>query len=179
MPTSMSNGCLILCRTLTSRRFINFTREDLEKRRTKYEEAMRALQPQHKQLSKAQIDAFFERLIVDSEARGSKRCVHHLITKKDTSARPIAEFLVIIESLWSRFAPPQYVAFLLHTSDIKLLAHVGQLLASLKHHTSAHSDLLLFALLQTCRYLVPCAAFAYVIPCAVPDTSLMLPVCTS
>ena len=61
------------CRTLTSRRFINFTREDLEKRRVKYEEAMRALQPQHKQLSKAQIDAFFERLIVDSESRGRKR----------------------------------------------------------------------------------------------------------
>ncbi|KAK9868654.1 hypothetical protein WJX84_003868 [Apatococcus fuscideae] len=68
-----SKKCIAMQRTLTSRRFINFTREDLEKRRVKYEEAMRALQPQHKQLSKAQIDAFFERLIVDSESRGRKR----------------------------------------------------------------------------------------------------------
>jgi len=52
---------------------LEFTREDLRKREEKHEQAMKALEPHRKQLSKQDADKFFDRLMDDNEKRKKNR----------------------------------------------------------------------------------------------------------
>ena len=63
----------LLHRAINSQRFLEFTREDLRKREEKHEQAMKALEPHRKQLSKQDADKFFDRLMDDTEKRKKNR----------------------------------------------------------------------------------------------------------
>ena len=58
---------------MNSQRFIDFTREDLQRREEKHERALKALEPQRKLLSKEDADKFFDRLINDAAKRNQSR----------------------------------------------------------------------------------------------------------
>lgn len=60
-------------RAINSQRFLEFTKEDLRKREEKHEQAIKALQPQRKQLSRQDADKFFDRLMNDTEKRKQNR----------------------------------------------------------------------------------------------------------
>lgn len=62
-----------MCRAINSQRFLEFTREDMRKREEKHEQAMKALEPHHKMLSKGDADKFFDRLMDDTEKRKKSR----------------------------------------------------------------------------------------------------------
>lgn len=70
---SEMSSCVCVCRAINSQRFIEFTREDLQKREEKHERALKALEPQRKLLSKEDADKFFDRLINDGEKRKQNR----------------------------------------------------------------------------------------------------------
>ncbi len=56
-------------RLINTQRFIQFTRDDLQRRQKKYEDALAALEPKRKQLSREDADKFFERLMEDTMRR--------------------------------------------------------------------------------------------------------------
>ena len=60
-------------RAINSQRFLEFTKEDLKKREEKHEQAMKALEPHRKLLSKQDADKFFDRLMNDTEKRKTNR----------------------------------------------------------------------------------------------------------
>ena len=59
----------VWCRLINTQRFIEFTRDDLQRRQKKYEDALAALEPKRKQLSPEDADKFFERLMEDTMRR--------------------------------------------------------------------------------------------------------------
>ena len=60
-------------RAINSQRFLEFTREDLRKREEKHQQALKALEPHRKQLTKQDADKFFDRLMDDTEKRKKNR----------------------------------------------------------------------------------------------------------
>ncbi|KAL0033067.1 hypothetical protein WJX79_000895 [Trebouxia sp. C0005] len=84
--------CVAMYRAINSQRFLEFTREDLRKREEKHEQAMKALEPHRKQLSKQDADKFFDRLMDDTEKRKKNRA--DMIKKaREAEERKIADFL--------------------------------------------------------------------------------------
>jgi hypothetical protein len=61
-------------RTLRSQQFVRFTELDKRRREEKAAAALLALQPKPKQISTAEADAFYTRLLADGERRTRNRC---------------------------------------------------------------------------------------------------------
>ena len=78
----------IAYRPINSQRFLEFTKQDLRKREEKHEQAIKALQPHHKQLSKQAADKFFDRLMDDTEKRNKNRCGRCLQVSHDFYMMP-------------------------------------------------------------------------------------------
>lgn len=70
----MCRDALHVCfRTLRSQQFVRSTELDKRKREEKAQAALQALEPKHKHLSAAEADAFFNRLLEESERRARNR----------------------------------------------------------------------------------------------------------
>ncbi|DBA72740.1 TPA: hypothetical protein ACH3X2_010134 [Trebouxia sp. C0005] len=97
--------CVAMYRAINSQRFLEFTREDLRKREEKHEQAMKALEPHRKQLSKQDADKFFDRLMDDTEKRKKNRA--DMIKKaREAEERKIADFLATQKHLSQKHRQP-------------------------------------------------------------------------
>ncbi|KAL0054463.1 hypothetical protein WJX82_009210 [Trebouxia sp. C0006] len=97
--------CVAMYRAINSQRFLEFTREDLRKREEKHEQAMKALEPHRKQLSKQDADKFFDRLMDDNEKRKKNRA--DMIKKaRDAEEKKIADFLATQKHLSQKHRQP-------------------------------------------------------------------------
>ncbi len=65
-------------RVLRSQRFVRATEADARRREEHSAAALAALEPRHKQLSPAEAEAFYARLLEDSERRARNRCAGKL-----------------------------------------------------------------------------------------------------
>ena len=93
-------------RAINSQRFIEFTREDLQRREEKHAKALKALEPQRKLLSKEDADKFFDRLINDAEKRKQSRWVFTVSLKLAccvTTPAVTLAFLAIVKHRQSRW----------------------------------------------------------------------------
>ncbi len=61
-------------RVLRSQRFVRDTEADARRREQQSAAALAALEPRHKQLSPTEANAFYARLLEDSERRARNRC---------------------------------------------------------------------------------------------------------
>ena len=60
-------------RTIRTQQFLKFSKEDIQLRKTKMEQAFAALQPPNKVVSRQQLEAFYERLVSDAQQRKDRK----------------------------------------------------------------------------------------------------------